>query len=342
VRSPRPASAVRIGLVGLGRIGRMHAELLAHQVGRAEIAAVSDVDAGVAERVGEALGVPVAAADELISEDGIDAVGICTSTDSHPDLIVTAAEAGKPIFCEKPISLELDEVDRALDAVREAGVPLQIGFNRRFDPAHRSVRDAVRSGSVGEPQLVRISSRDPVPPPLSYVRTSGGLFLDMTVHDFDMARHLTGSEVVEVFARGAVRIDPTYAEVGDIDTAVVTLRHADGCLTAIDNSRGAAYGYDQRIEVFGSAGMAYSQNPLAHSGAIVTAGGTREPALPSFFAERYARSYVAQWDAFVDAVLGGHHAAPGPADARATLVIGLAARRSHEEGRPIAIDEVAG
>jgi myo-inositol 2-dehydrogenase / D-chiro-inositol 1-dehydrogenase len=266
-------------------------------------------------------------------------VAICSSSDTHVDLLLAAAEAGKAVFCEKPVSLDLAELDRALDAVQEAGVPFQIGFNRRFDPGHASVREAVSSGAIGEPHLVRISSRDPAPPPLEYVKTSGGLFLDMMIHDFDMARFLTGREVVEVFARGAVRVDPSFAEAGDIDTALVTLVHEDGCLTAIDNSRRAVYGYDQRVEVFGSAGMATSENPSGHTGAILTAAGEHRPALPYFFLERYLPSYVREWEAFVEAVKNGTTPPVSAADARAPLVIGLAAGRSLREGRQVRIDE---
>ena len=180
--------------------------------------------------------------------------------------MVEAARAGKAIFCEKPVSLDLAEVDRALAAVQEAGVPFQIGFNRRFDPGHAAVAAAVADGTVGEPQLARISSRDPAPPPTGYIATSGGIFLDMTIHDFDMARFVVGSEVVEVFARGAVRIDQAFADADDVDTAVVTLVHENGCLTTIDNSRQAVYGYDQRVEVFGSAGMATLGEPARARG----------------------------------------------------------------------------
>jgi myo-inositol 2-dehydrogenase / D-chiro-inositol 1-dehydrogenase len=187
---------------------------------------------------------------------------------------------------------------------------------------------------------VRISSRDPEPPPLEYVKSSGGLFLDMMIHDFDMARFVTGSEVVEVFARGALRIEPSFAEAGDIDTALVTLVHESGCLTAIDNSRRAAYGYDQRVEVLGSAGMAVSENPRAHTGSVLTAAGERRPPNPYFFLERYLPSYVREWQAFIEAVRRGEDPPVSTVDARAPLVIGLAAGRSLREGRPVRIEEV--
>ena len=331
---------LRVGVIGVGRIGRMHAELLERQVPGAAVGAVYDAYDVAARETADELGVPAAASvDELLASD-VDAVAICSSTDTHADLLVAAAEAGKAVFCEKPISLDLAEVARALAAVAAAGVPFQIGFNRRFDPAHAAVRDAVVSGAVGDPHLVRISSRDPAPPPLEYVRNSGGIFLDMTIHDFDMARFVTGSEVVEVFARGAVRVEPALEEVGDVDTALITLVHEDGCLTAIDNSRRAVYGYDQRVEVFGSAGMAASENPLAHTTLVRTAQGTSSSSLPYFFLDRYVPSYVREWEAFVEAVQSGTTPPVTTLDARAPLVIGLAAWRSLREGRAVRVEEI--
>jgi myo-inositol 2-dehydrogenase/D-chiro-inositol 1-dehydrogenase len=330
---------VRVGVIGVGRIGRLHAELLSRQITGAEVTAVFDVFGDAATTMARELGVVRASsAEELISAADVDAVAICSSTDTHADLLVAAAAAGKAIFCEKPVSLDLSEVDRALSAVASAGVPFQIGFNRRFDPGHASVAEAVRAGRIGEPHLARISSRDPAPPPLEYVKRSGGLFLDMTIHDFDMARFVTGSEVVEVFARGAVRIDPAVGEAGDIDTALVTLVHENGCLTSIDNSRRAKYGYDQRVEVFGSEGMATSENPPAHAGSVRTAEGLSGPPLPYFFLDRYVPSYVREWEAFIASVRDGTPSAVGVTDARAPLVIGLAAWQSVREGRPVAVE----
>ena len=276
------------------------------------------------------------------STRGTSAVAICTSTDTHVDLVIAAAASGKAIFCEKPLSLDLAEVDRGLAAVASAEVPLMIGFNRRFDPAHHAVHEAVAAGEIGDPHLVRITSRDPEPPPLAYILVSGGIFLDMTIHDFDMARFVTGSEVVEVYAQGAVRVAASFAEAGDIDTAVVTLRHANGCLTAIDNSRQAVYGFDQRVEVFGSKGMAASENPFAYTSVVRTAEGTRNPTLPHFFRERYIPSYLLEWAAFVDAVRSGEEPSVTGADGRAPLVIGLAAWRSLREHRPVAVAEIDG
>jgi myo-inositol 2-dehydrogenase/D-chiro-inositol 1-dehydrogenase len=333
---------LRIAVLGVGRIGGMHAELLAHQVPGAELAAVADAEPSSAGAVGDRLGVPACDVDEVLANPRVEAVAICSSTDTHVDLLVAAAGAGKAIFCEKPISLDLAEVDRGLAAVAAARVPFMVGFNRRFDPAHHAVRDAVTSGEIGDPHLMRITSRDPAPPPLTYVMVSGGIFLDMTIHDFDMARFVTGSEVLEVYAQGAVRVEPSFAEAGDVDTAVVTLRHANECLTTIDNSRQAVYGFDQRVEVFGSKGMAASENPFAYTSVVRTAGGTRTPTLPYFFRERYIPSYLREWSAFVDAVRSRATPPVTGADGRAPLVIGLAAWRSLREHRPVAVTEIDG
>jgi myo-inositol 2-dehydrogenase / D-chiro-inositol 1-dehydrogenase len=340
VSGPQPP--VRIGLLGAGRIGRLHADLLAGRVEGAALAAVCDADPEAAAEVAARLRVPaVASGPELFGHPDVDAIAICTSTDTHAEAIVAAARTGKAIFCEKPVALDLGEIDRALAAVDESGALFQVGFNRRFDPGHASVREAVSSGAIGDVHVVRISSRDPAPPPLEYARTSGGLFLDMTIHDFDMARFVTGSEVVEVYARGGVRITPELVEFGDVDTAVATLLHENGALTVIDNSRQAVYGFDQRVEAFGSRGVAASENPLAHSGVLRTADGTRAAALPYFFVERYLPSYVAQWEAFARAVRSGGTSPVTGADGRAPLAIGLAAWRSHRERRPVSVAEIA-
>lgn len=330
---------LRIAVIGVGRIGSMHARLVAQEIPGAHLASVADALPSVALEVAGPLGVPARSVDDALAAADTDAVAICSSTDTHADLIVAAAAAGKAIFCEKPISLDLRSVDRAVAAADAAGVLLMVGFNRRFDPAHNAVRQAVASGEVGDPHLVRITSRDPAPPPLSYIAVSGGIFLDMTIHDFDMARFVTGSDVVEVYAQGAVRIEPAIGEAGDVDTAVVTLRHANGCLTTIDNSRRAVYGFDQRVEVFGSLGMAASENPPSHTTVVSTVSGTHRPRLPYFFLDRYTPSYIHEWTAFIAAVRSG---APSPVsgrDARAPLEIGLAAWRSVRERRPVAVGD---
>ena len=337
-----PSAPLRVAVIGVGRIGLMHAGLVARRVPGLTLAAVCDAAPDVARAAADEFGVDVAdTVADVLGAAEVDAVAICSSTPTHADLIVSAAEAGKAILCEKPVSMDLAEVDRALAAVAAAGVPFQIGFNRRFDPAHQAVRDAVAGGEIGDPQLVRISSRDPAPPPLEYARVSGGLFLDMTVHDFDMARYVTASEVTEVYARGAVQVTPGLAELGDVDAAVITLTHENGCLTVIDNSRQAVYGYDQRVEVFGSGGMVASENPHVHTAVLRNAHGSHRAAMPHFFIDRYLPAYVRQWKAFAAAVRAGETPPVRGEDARASLVIGLAALRSVRERRPVATTEVS-
>lgn len=336
------SAPIRIGILGVGRIGKMHARLIAGgEVPGLELSVIYDIDAEAAQAVSSSLGVGIASsAEELLSRPTTDAVAICTSVDTHVDLLVTAASIGKPVFLEKPVSFDLAEVDRGLAVAERANLFLQVGFNRRFDPAHASIRAAVAAGEVGELHLVRISSRDPAPPPLAYLKVAGGLLLDMTVHDFDMARFVTGTEVDEVYALGDVRIDPEIGEAGDLDTAVIVLRHADRVLTVIDNSRRAVYGYDQRVEAFGSGGMAGSHNPLVHTGTVTTESGTRTQPLPHFFIERYAASYVAQWIAFERAIRTGSPPPVTREDGRAALVLGLAALRSVHESRPVRTAEI--
>ena len=332
---------LRIAVLGAGRIGKMHAELLARQVPGASLAMVQDINGDAAGAVSQQFDAPsTTEVDAVLSSDDVDAVAICSSTDTHVPFMIAAANAGKAIFCEKPISLDLAKVDEALAVIKSSGVPFQVGFNRRFDAAHDSVRAAVIDGSVGDLHMVRISSRDPAPPPIPYIKVSGGIFLDMMIHDFDMARFITGSEVVDVYAQGAVRIDPAIGEAGDLDTAVVMLRHENDCITTIDNSRQAVYGYDQRVEAFGSGGMAFSENPLTHTGMRRSAAGTITQTIPYFFLDRYIPSYVEEWRSFVGYVTNGGDSPVGPIDGRAPLVIGLAAWKSYRENRLVRCDEI--
>ena len=333
--------SIRVGVLGCGRIGRMHAELIDARVDGLSVGAVYDVVADAALATAARTGARVADTPEsLILGDDVDAVAICSSTDTHIDLLVAAAAAGKPVFIEKPLSLDLAEVDRGVHAVDLAGIVVQVGFNRRFDPSHRSVRDRVLAGDVGDVHLCRITSRDPAPPPISYIEVSGGIFNDMTIHDFDMARYVTGSEVVDVFAHGAVLVDPAIGAAGDFDTIVVTMRHENGAITTIDNSRQAVYGYDQRVEVFGSGGMAMSDNPLSTTTVYRDAGGGHQATVPYFFLDRYIPSYVAEWEAFRDMVRDGTPSPVSMADGRAPLALGIAAAISAREGRIVAVGEV--
>jgi len=335
--SDRGQSPIRVAVIGCGRIGRLHAGLLAREVPGLALAGLADAVPEAAEVAAAQTGSAVRGIEEIIHASDVDAVAICSSTDTHVDLIEAAARAGKAIFCEKPVSLDLEQVRRARTLVAAAGVPFTVGFNRRFDPGHASVRGAVADGRLGEVHLVRITSRDPAPPPLDYLRVSGGMFMDMAIHDFDMARFVTGSEVVEVFARGAVRVDPRIGEVGDIDTAVTVLTHADGTITTIDNSREAVYGYDQRLEAFGSLGVAVSDNPRQHQGWQLTSGQGLSQPLPWFFLERYRDAYRIQWQAFGGSLAGTGPAPAGMDDALAATAIALAAGASLREGRPIPV-----
>ena len=333
---------MNLAVIGTGRIGRVHAANLAHRIPEAHLAALADVDIESARRCAQELGVENSTDDyrTLLDDPSIDGVVICTSTDTHAEISWLAAEARKHVFCEKPISFDLTVIDRVLDAVDRAGVKFQVGFNRRFDPSFRRVREAVLNGDIGEPHLIHIVSRDPAPPPIEYVRRSGGIFLDMTIHDFDMARYLTGSDVVEVYAAGGVRIDPAIGEAGDLDTALVTLKFENGALGTIDNSRKAVYGYDQRAEVFGSGGSIRTDNHYPNTAVTSTAAGIRRDLPLHFFIERYAESFVDEMRAFVKAVRDDGPVPVSGKDGRAPVVMGLAAALSAKENRPVRLTEI--
>lgn len=334
---------IGVGLIGAGRIGRVHAANLAQRLPRAKLVAVADVNKSAAEQVAAQWG-GYAANDyrQLLNDPAIDAVLVCSATDTHATIIIEAAAAGKHVFCEKPIDLTLAKIDAALAAVEKAGVKLQVGFNRRFDPNHARVRQAIVSGEIGDPHLFHIISRDPAPPPIAYIQVSGGIFLDMTIHDFDMARFLMGCEATEIYAVGGVLVDPAIGEAGDIDTALTTLKFANGAMGVIDNSRRATYGYDQRVEVFGSLGNVATSNSFANSAVISTNASVRRDLPLNFFMERYTESYVAEVSAFVDAIVDDKPVPVTGADGRAPVVMGMAARRSFDEGRPVKLSEFAG
>ena len=332
---------IRFGVIGAGRIGKLHAEHLATRIPGASLARIADPVIESARDLALRLRVPAFGSDyhEILADPEIDAVAICSSTDTHAQLIGEAARAGKHIFCEKPIAYDLARIDAALAAVREAKVKLQIGFNRRFDPNFRRVRQVVAGGGIGEVHILRITSRDPAPPPVEYVRVSGGMFFDMTIHDFDMARFLVGSEVVEIFAAGGVRVDSRIGEAGDIDTAVVTLRFANGAIGTIDNSRKAVYGYDQRVEVFGSGGMVAAQNNTPDNVVLSGAEGVRSAQPLYFFLERYAESFLAEMKEFVGAVQSGGPTPVTGEDGRVPVLMAMAAVRSLRENRPVRLSE---
>ncbi|MCL4850438.1 MAG: inositol 2-dehydrogenase [Bryobacteraceae bacterium] len=334
---------LNFGLIGAGRIGKVHAETIAFRIPEAALMAVSDIDAEAADAVARCCGIPRVAAGtaEIFADPAIDAVMICSSTNTHADLIIEAAQAGKHIFCEKPIDHSLEKIDRALDAVHKASVKLQIGFNRRFDPNFARVRRSIATGEIGTPHLLHIISRDPGPPPLAYIKVSGGMFLDMTIHDFDMARFLVGSEVTEVYAAAGVRVDPDIGKAGDVDTAVIVLRFANGVIGTIDNCRQAPYGYDQRVEVLGSLGAIATENCYPNRAVISTAESVRRDLPLNFFMERYAESFANELQAFVEAIVHDKQTPVTGLDGRVPVVMALAARKSHEEGRPVMLDEIA-
>ena len=335
---------ITIGIVGTGRIGRIHATNLTRNVPGARVAAVADLYVDRAAEWVEELGIAATTTDyrDLLRDPEIDAIYVCSNTDTHAMILTDAARAGKDVFCEKPIDLSVEKVDDALRVVQETGVLLQIGFNRRFDPNFAAVQRRVAAGDVGQVDIVKITSRDPEPPPIDYVRTSGGIFPDMTIHDFDMARFLSGSEVVAVHAAGAVRVEPAIGDAGDIDTAIVTLRFENGAIGVIDNSRQAVYGYDQRIEVFGRNGMLRAENETQTRVEYAASEGVSRDKPLYFFLERYADAFAAESRAFVAAIRDRTVPPVTGDDGLQPLLIGMAAKRSLDEGRTVTIKEIRG
>ena len=331
-----------VGIIGAGRIGKVHAETLAFRVPEARLLAITDLRRDAAQQVAARCGIATVAdtADELLADSAIQAVLICSSTDTHADLIIRAAHAGKHIFCEKPIAHRLANIDEALAAVAQAGVKLQVGFNRRFDPNFARLRAAVARGEIGTPRLLHIVSRDPAPPPIDYVRVSGGIFLDMTIHDFDMARFLVGDEVSEVYTVGGVLVDPAIGKAGDLDTALIVLRFRNGVIGTIDNCRQAAYGYDQRAEILGSAGKIATENCYPNEAIVSTSAGVYRDLPLHFFMDRYTESFASEIRSFVRSVLDDTPTAVSGADGRMPVVMGLAARKSFDERRPVKLAEI--
>lgn len=325
---------LRIGIIGAGRIGKLHANNLTSRVPNAELAAISDVYEPAAKELAEKLNVPNYYNDyhKILEDPSIDAVFICSSTDTHSPISIEAARAGKHIFCEKPIDHDLDKIKAVLEEVRKAGVKYQVGFNRRFDRNFKHVHEVVQSGGIGDVQIVKVTSRDPEAPPLSYVKVSGGIFVDMTIHDFDMVRYLSGSEVTEVSAVGACLVNPEIGQAGDVDTCIITLKFANGALGVIDNSRQAVYGYDQRIEVFGSKGCITADNETPNNTTLYTADGVTKEKPLWFFLERYNDAFIAEENAFVDACLNGTDTAVGAFDGLQPVLIAIAAKESCEKG----------
>lgn len=333
---------INVGLIGAGRIGRVHAEHLAYRVPGVNLVAVADVFEEAAKKVAADFQIPDVYQDHrrIMEDETIEAIVICSSTDTHSQMIEEAAAAGKHIFCEKPIDHDLNKIDHVLASVKESGVKLQIGFNRRFDPSFRRVREIVASGEIGVPHILRITSRDPGPPPIEYIKVSGGIFLDMTIHDFDMARFLIGEEVVEIYAVGGVMVDPQIGEAGDIDTAIITLRFENGVIGTIDNSRKAVYGYDQRVEVFGSEGVVVISNNTPDTAVVSNASGIHAPLPLFFFIERYTEAYIAEMKEFIECIQQDTSPSVTGIDGRIPVVMGYAAKKSYQDNRPVRLSEV--
>lgn len=335
-------AGIKVGLIGAGRIGRLHALNIAQSIPGAKLVAIADVHLESAQQCAQEIGVQrvFEETSQIFDDPSIDAVVICSSTDTHASLIIDSARAGKHVFCEKPIALDLAEIERALREVKQAGVALQVGFNRRFDANFRYAQERVSQGAIGKPHVLRITSRDPEPPPISYVKVSGGIFLDMTIHDFDMARYIMQQEVEEVYAMGSALVDMRILEAGDVDTAAIMLRFTDGSIGVIDNSRKAVYGYDQRLEVFGEGGKVVVRNPKPETTILSDVSGDHTSPLMHFFLERYADSYVAEMESFVECISSGTAPSVSGQDGKMAVVIGYAAKRSYEEHRPVRLDEI--
>ncbi|HYK88040.1 MAG TPA: inositol 2-dehydrogenase [Acidobacteriota bacterium] len=333
---------VRFGVVGVGRIGKVHIENLENRIPDASVIALSDTFPDELATMEARYDIPDSFLDyrHVLELADVDAVAICTPTDTHYRMILDAAAAGKHVFCERPIDLSLDGIREIANVVKKNGIKLMPGFNRRFDPNFQKVREVIQSGKVGAPHVLRITSRDPSPPPEDHSRSSGGMFQDMTIHDFDMARYLVGSEVTEVYARANVLVDPAFEKSGDWDTSVAILSFESGAMGTIDNSRKAVYGYDQRAEVFGSEGMVAVSNNLPDNHVYFDRMGTHSSPPLSFFLERYAESYLREMQAFVNAIRGNKPVPVGVTDELIAVEVGLAAMKSVRENRPVRIAEI--
>ena len=333
---------LRFAVLGVGRIGKIHTENLANRIPATEVAALADVLPDELAAVAAKFAVPRTFSDyrRALELPDVDAVAICTPTNTHCQIILDAAAAGKHIFCEKPVELAIEKIQQVNQEVEKRGIQMMVGFNRRFDANFLKVQQMVKSGKIGVPHVLRITSRDPSPPPESYIRGSGGLFLDMTIHDFDMARYLLGSEVNEVYARANVLVDPVFEKAGDWDTAIVMLAFQNGALGTIDNSRKAVYGYDQRVEVFGSEGMVAVNNNTPDNHVYLDRTGTHSSLPLNFFMERYTESYLREMQAFVDSVRENKPVPVTGNDSLAAVVIALAAAKSVNENRPVKLAEI--
>ena len=331
---------VTFGIIGAGRIGKLHADNLLRRVDGARLKAITDPF--LDEDWAASRNIPLTGKDHriLLDDPEIDAILIGSPSAEHAPQMIECAEAGKHVFCEKPIALDPEIFRNALAEVDKSGVKLQVGFNRRFDPNFAAVQQQVASGALGAPHIIRITSRDPAPPPAEYVAGSGGMFLDMTIHDFDMARFLSSSEVTEVHAYGAVLVDPEIGKAGDIDTAVISLKFANGALGIIENSRKAVYGYDQRVEVFGAKGTAMADNNTPTSMVVLNESGTIRDKPLYFFLERYKTAFVSEMQAFLDAIREDKPTLVSGKDGLVPVLIAMAAKESLKTGKPVQVVSV--
>lgn len=335
---------LKVGIIGAGRIGKVHGESISKYVKNAKVKAIADVFLNEATiNWAREIGIQGVYKDykKILEDPEIDAILICSSTDTHSKISIEAISAGKHVFCEKPIDHDLARIKEVIDELNKSNVKYQVGFNRRYDHNFKAIRNAVVEGKIGEPHVLKITSRDPEPPSIDYVKVSGGIFLDMTIHDFDMARYLLGSDVVEVYAAGNVLVDNAIGEAGDIDTAIITLKMANGAMAVIDNSRQSSYGYDQRAEVFGSLGQVSVGNDSISKAVISTKDGVTAEKKPLFFfLERYMQAYADEITEFIDAIVNNRDISVSADDGLKAVLIGEAATKSLKENRPVRISEI--
>lgn len=334
---------IKIGIIGAGRIGKVHTTSICTRVKNAEIKTIADPFMNEeTAKWAKSMGVENTTKDykEILADPEIEAVLICSSTDTHSPISVEAIKAGKHVFCEKPIDHDVTKIKDVINALKDNKVKYQVGFNRRFDHNFEAVKDAVAAGKIGEPHIVRLTSRDPEPPSAEYVKVSGGMFLDMTIHDFDMVRYLTDCDAEEIYVEAAVLVDPAIGEAGDVDTAVITLKMENGAIAVIDNSRKAAYGYDQRAEVFGSKGMVATSNDTQSSAVISTESGITGEKPLYFFLERYMDSFAKEMVCFINAIENDTDTPLGVMDGLKPIIMGIAAKKSLDEHRPVKISEI--
>lgn len=335
---------LKIGIIGAGRIGKVHLESISYHVKNATVTAMADPFMNEeTEKLIRSYGVSKVTKDykDILNDKDIDAVLVCSSTDTHAAISIEAINAGKHVFCEKPVDHSIEKIQAVADALKEhPDIKFQVGFNRRFDHNFAAIRKAYDDGKIGEAHILKITSRDPEPPNPAYIKVSGGIFLDMTIHDFDMACFLTDSDVEELYVNSAVLVDPAIGEQGDVDTAIITMKMANGALAVIDNSRKAAYGYDQRAELFGSKGMVATSNDTVSSAVISNADGVTGEKPLFFFLERYMGSFSEEMRQFTEAVINDTEVPVGIHAGLQSVKIGLAARKSVEEPRPVKISEI--